>query len=112
MIGDEDWTYQDGVAALVGVRILCPDCGAVTHIGNTSTRGYFDVARDHMAVVDGITAAEANRVIASHFSEWEERSRMTWAVAVAVAPELLAKYPDLSLLVGHVAGPGDGALYS
>jgi hypothetical protein len=109
MIADEEWTYAGGTATLTGIRILCPACNAVTHIGNTSTRGYYDVARDHMALINGITAGDADRLIAAHLAEWQQRSAMTWMVAAA--PELLSRYPELSILVGHRAGPGDGMVY-
>jgi hypothetical protein len=45
MVGDEVWDYT---ATLVGVRIICPDCNAVTHFGSTNARGYAERALDHM----------------------------------------------------------------
>jgi hypothetical protein len=96
MIGDEEWLYEDGVATLTGVRLVCPDCNGVTHIGSTSARGYFDQARDHMAAVNGITADEADRLIDAAFREWSQRSRLTWRLAVS--PDLLARFPELVVL--------------
>lgn len=96
MVGDEAWDYGDGVATLTHVQIVCPDCNAVTHIGSTSTRGYGQVARDHMARVNGISTEEANVLIAHALREWRQLSRRTWSVSVA--PDLLARYPELSVL--------------
>jgi hypothetical protein len=107
MIGDEEWDYRDGVAELTGVRIVCPDCNAVTHIGRTSSDGYYDVARDHMARVNGITPAEADMLVDEQGEIWLSRSKLSWVVEVA--PDLLARHPDLGVLVGRRAEPiGEG----
>lgn len=98
MIGDEDWEYADGIATLARVQIICPDCNAVIHIGRTITDGYGDVARDHMCRVNGIGADEADGIIDVSFAEWRERSVVGWTIAVA--PGLLARYPELSILDG------------
>ena len=98
MIGDEEWNYSDQVATLTGVRIVCPDCNAVTHIGSTASRGFGDVAFDHMCRINGIKAAEAHRVVNASFDDWRERSLQDWTIAVA--PELLARYPELAILDG------------
>lgn len=98
MVGDEEWDYTDGIATLLRVRIVCRDCDAVTHIGWTAGRGYGDMARDHMGQVNGMTKDEADRIIAASFVEWRERSLRDWEVAVA--PDLLDRYPDLSILNG------------
>jgi hypothetical protein len=109
MIGDEEWEYADCAATLIGVRIVCPDCSGVTHIGSSASRGYGEVARDHMAKVNGMTKSEANRVIDASFAEWRERSKQTWTVQVA--PDLLTRYPELAELAGRMGGPGDGRAY-
>ena len=98
MIGDEEWDYGDGVATLVGVRMVCGDCDAVTHIGSTTRRGYAEVARDHMTRINGIAREEADQIIAMSFREWRARSARSWTVAVA--PDLLDRYPELAVLNG------------
>jgi len=98
MVGDEVWDYTGGIATLVGVRIVCPDCDAVTHIGSTARRGYGEMARDHMCRVNGITTAEADRIIDASFREWRTRSLMDWTIAVR--PDLLDRYPELAILDG------------
>lgn len=105
MVGDEEWTYEDGVALLADIRIVCPDCNAVTHIGHTSVAGYGDVALAHMARVNGGSIAEAARLLALEAEEWRKRSGVTWTVAVA--PDLVERYPELSVLVGRTSVPGD-----
>ncbi len=109
MICDEEWSYTDGVALLTGVRIVCPDCNAVTHIGRTGADGYYDVARDHMARVNGITPAEADERIAQRFDAWRLQSSQSWTIDVA--PGLLERYPELALLVGRSVGPGEVRTY-
>ena len=96
MVGDEVWDYGDGMATLTGVRIVCRDCDAVTHIGSTSGRGYLEAARDHMARINGISTDEANVLIDVAFREWQGRSRLPWTVSVSA--DLLARYPELAVL--------------
>lgn len=62
---DEEWEYDDdqGLAVLAGFRMLCPDCNAVVHPGNTSLRGLGDVALEHMARVNGTTVEVAHREV-------------------------------------------------
>jgi hypothetical protein len=86
MIGDEEWEYSDGIATLTGVRIVCPDCNAVTHIGSTGACGYGDMARDHMCRVNGMTTSEANRIIDASFREWRARSLVDWTICGGARP--------------------------
>lgn len=103
MIGDEEWEYADGIATLTGVRVVCPDCNAVTHIGSTGARGYGDVAREHMCRINAMKPAEADQIIEASFQQWRERSLLDWRIVVA--PDLLARYTDLAILEGGY-GPG------
>lgn len=89
MVCDEEWVYEDGVARLTGTRILCPDCNAVTHNGQSNLAGYGDVALAQMARVNGISVAEAASLIQLEFEDWRERSGVAWTVAVA--PDLLER---------------------
>lgn len=98
MICDEVWSYENGLATLTELRILCPGCDAVVHLGQTDVRGFGDVARDHMAAVSGLTVEEADQIIDGHFAQWRELSKQSWEVAVS--PDLLATYPALGALVG------------
>ena len=106
MVCDEEWVYEGDVARLIGTRIICPDCNGVTHIGRAGLAGYGDVALEHMARVNGITVREAQRLVALDAEEWHQRSRGVWTVAVA--SDLLARYPFLSVLVGLTSAPGTG----
>lgn len=106
MVGDEEWSYEDGVALLTAIRIVCPDCSAVTHIGEADQAGYGQVARAHMCAINDISAVEAEAAISGALQEWRVRSSIRWTVKVA--PSLLARYPELSALDGLGAAPGDG----
>jgi hypothetical protein len=53
--------------------------------------------------VNGLSAAQAERAISVEFEEWRERSSVTWTVAVA--PNLVERYPEFSALVGLAAAP-------
>ena len=103
---DEEWAYEGGVALLTGTRILCPDCNAVTHLGRTGLAGYGDVALEHMARVNGTTVRDAQKLTALQFEVWRQRSQGAWTVAVA--SDLLARYPFLEVLVGLTSAPGSG----
>lgn len=100
MVCDEVWEYEDAghVATLVGLRPLCRNCDGVTHIGQTASRGYGDVALAHMAKVNGSTEEEARQIERDAYRTWRQRSQLAWTVAVA--PALLKRYPDLAVLDG------------
>jgi hypothetical protein len=106
MVGDEEWSYESGLALLADIRIVCPDCSAVTHISEADRAGFRAVALAHMCRINGISRAEAESVISVEFELWRERSSVTWTVTVA--PNLLDRYPALSALVGLTATPGEG----
>jgi hypothetical protein len=96
MIGDEVWDYDAGIATLVRVRIVCPDCNGVTHFARTAVQGYGDVAVEHMARVNGTSIGAARRVVAGCIEEWRARSELEWTVVIS--PGLLARYPELTIL--------------
>lgn len=105
---DEDWEYDEatGIALLARLRILCPDCDAVTHIGFTGTRGYAEVAYEHMARVNSTSVREARAACGEAMLKWRRLSTRSWLVAVA--PDLLEAHAELSILVGRT---GAGRLH-
>jgi hypothetical protein len=107
MILDEDWTYAAGVATLAGFRIVCPDCSGVIHLMRTIRMGYSEVAIDHWMRVNGIDEAEVMRLLVELCQAMEEQRTLAWTETVA--PELLASYPELSVIKGQVGRPGEGA---
>lgn len=96
MVCDEDWSYVNGIALLREVQVVCPDCNAVIHFGRTNVAGYGQVALEHMARINGVTVEETVPLIDAAFAEWRERSQINWTVAIA--PELLERYPELAAL--------------
>lgn len=108
MVCDEEWTYDDdnGRAVLAGFRILCLDCDAVNHLGQTTLRGHADEAYEHMAQINGCSVDEAMAAADEDFATWHRRSERSWSVSVL--PSLLATYPELAVLDGLVAAPGAG----
>ncbi len=96
MVGDEVWHYGDGIATLVAVRIVCRDCDAVTHMGSTAVRGYGADALLHMSAINGMTFEQTKQIVDTHFDQWRIRSARDWTVAVA--PDVLARYPELAIL--------------
>lgn len=108
MVCDEEWSYDDdnGRSVLTGLRILCPDCDAVNHLGQTSLRGHADEAYEHMAHINGCSVEEAMAAAAEDFETWHRRSERSWSVSVL--PGVLAMYPELAVLDGLGAEPGAG----
>jgi hypothetical protein len=106
MICDEVWAYENGIATLVGLQIICPDCSGVIHIGEAIQAGYGPVATDHLMRVNAIERTEALRLVDDAFAVWRDESRMTWKTTVA--RDLLARYPALAVLSDRVASPDDG----
>jgi hypothetical protein len=95
----ERWVYDDGehVATLVGFECVCRRCSLVHHIGLASTGAIgttaFADALARLASINGITAEEAQVVLAEALKLWNERSAVGWRQCVQ--PELVARYPVL-----------------
>jgi hypothetical protein len=102
MVCDEDWEYDEGMerARLTALRILCRDCDSVCHAGRAGKEAREPGGRVsvHLARVNGITEQEAQKLLQRAFQEWTERSCLSWKVEVA--PELLARFPELKVLHG------------
>lgn len=94
----ERWRYDDkrGRATLAGFEIHCADCDAVSHAGRAIMLGFGDVVIKQLRKVNGCTAEEANRMVATAMLLWKRRSRKKWKVVVAAA--LLKTHPRLQVL--------------
>lgn len=98
---NEQWNYDDanGVARLTGFQIVCVACHGAIHMGRTAAVGYLSDALAHLQRVNGITEPEARRMFHGAMEVWRERNQKHWRVVVA--PELLANFPELEVLVGR-----------
>ncbi|MDP8931323.1 MAG: hypothetical protein M3O70_22825 [Actinomycetota bacterium] len=108
MACDEVWHYDpDGpVATLAALRILCPRCDAVCHLGHTGvSRGpqAYDRAIRHMARVNGTPIREALGIADREWQRWRELSAIVgWQVRMAA--DLAARFPALSIVERHHLG--------
>jgi len=98
MVCTEEWSYGAGIATLVELRIVCPDCNAARHIGSAARRGTaaFVQAFDHLVRVNRISQEQAMRLVDGCMAEWRASSMREWRVTVA--DELVARYPALAIL--------------
>lgn len=95
----EVWEYDEavGVQRLVRMIALCPACHEVKHIGLAGIKGRGDVARAHLAAVNGWTAAVASRYVDEAFAVWSARSGRAWSLDVSalasygVDPKIIAE---------------------
>lgn len=103
MIVDEVWFYMPGMATLVGLQLLCPRCNNVIHSQNALARGVPEEAIvAHCAAVNGVDETAAASLIAEARAAWGKlHSSPTWGVMVV--PEVLERFPALSVLHGVVA---------
>lgn len=102
MVCDEDWRYDamEQVASLTALRILCPACDAVCHLGHTAAaRGQeaSDRAVRHMARVNGTSIDEALFLIDQEWERWRQLSSIQrWVVRVT--PGLALRFPALRIV--------------
>jgi hypothetical protein len=97
----EKWEYDEVTAtvSLVGFEIHCAACHSVIHIGRISMLGdsiYEEVLAHFRKVNGGLTKKRANQLIDDAWQVWAEREGIKWKIAVA--PELLCRYPQLERL--------------
>jgi hypothetical protein len=113
MVCDEDWRYalldrggpgERGVARLVDLRLLCPRCDRVVHLGHTESRhgrAGADGAMAHAARVNGIAVEDVRLLVEGAFEAWARLSSVRrWTVEVA--PDLAARHPELRVVEGEV----------
>ncbi|MDP8929837.1 MAG: hypothetical protein M3O70_15015 [Actinomycetota bacterium] len=102
MVCDEGWQYDPDVpvAVLLALRLLCPRCDAVCHVGHTGvSRGpqAYDRAISHMARVNGTSIRDALEMVDREWQRWRELSAIVgWRVRVAA--DLAARFPALSIV--------------
>jgi hypothetical protein len=97
------WEYDEaaGVQRLVRMIALCPACHEVKHIGFAEIKGRGDVARAHLAAVNGWSAAVASRYVDEAFAVWSARSGRAWSLDVSalasygVDPAILAEASEM-----------------
>jgi len=100
----EVWEYDEaaGVQRLVRMLALCPACHEVKHIGLAGIRGRADLAREHLARVNGWSLAVADRYIQKAFATWRARSTRSWSLDISslrqygIDPALIAEAGNAS----------------
>lgn len=81
----EVWEYDEsaGVQRLVRMIALCPACHEVKHIGLAGIKGRGNIAREHLAAVNGWTASAASQYVDQAFTLWRARSSREWSLDVS-----------------------------
>jgi len=102
MVCHESWAYDDVTCTVTldGFKIECPDCNAVSHLGQTALRGFASQALAHLAAVNEISLREAMAQAQLARDAWDRRSREEWVVRVA--PMLLVRWAELAVLDGRL----------
>lgn len=98
----EVWEYDESarVQRLLRMIALCPACHEVKHIGLAGIKGRGDLAREHLATVNGWTSAEASRYVDEAFAIWRLRSGQTWKLDISA----LEAYEIDPALIADAAG--------
>lgn len=78
----EIWNYEDNhhIQKLIGLMALCPACHEVKHIGLAHVRGRGEVAKAHLAKVNGWTPEKTGRYLSKVKKVWLERSEQQWTL--------------------------------
>jgi len=100
----EVWEYDEAAGAqrLVRMIALCPACHEVKHIGLAGIRGRAELAREHLAQVNGWSSDVAERYIQEAFATWRSRSARAWSLDISnlaayeVDPALIAETGEAS----------------
>ncbi len=81
----EIWEFcdQHKTQTLQGLIALCPSCHEVKHMGLAGKRGRGNIARAHLAKVNGWTSAQSQDHIRKAFQVWEKRSRHDWELDIS-----------------------------
>lgn len=102
MVCDEVWRYdpEARTAELTSLRILCPACNAVCHLGYTGV-AYGHEAHEravrHMARVNATSVGQALAMIDREWERWRILSSVQrWTVRVE--PELASRFPALRIV--------------
>ena len=80
----ERFEYVDGVQVLRRLLCACSKCHLVLHFGHARATGQEDVAREHMAKVNGWDDAQVETAINGAFAEWAGRSRSNWVLDLSI----------------------------
>ena len=101
MVCHEVWSYNDDamIATLTALTIVCPLCNLAEQPGRASLAGYSDGAQQQLATVNGVSLEEAAALIDECMEVWRRRSQHSWTVAVA--PDLLQRFPELNWVALH-----------
>ena len=89
----EIWEFddKDKTQTLKGLISLCPACHEVKHIGLAEIKGRGDIARAHLAKINGWNIDQAQRYINTSFDIWNERSNHLWTLDTSWVKENLNK---------------------
>lgn len=76
----EIWDYDDAthVQKLLGLTALCPACHEVKHIGLAGVRGRGEIAKAHLAEINGWTPEITDKYLRKVARTWKERSHHQW----------------------------------
>ena len=92
----EIWQYDDKnhVQKLMDLTALCPACHEVKHIGFAGTRNRGDIAKEHLAKVNGWTKQKADKYVQEQFATWKKRSSFGWQIDLNWLEERNITYKD------------------
>lgn len=77
--------------------VLCSLCDAALHLVGAVRFGRADLTVRQLSRVNGISLAEAQRLLKRALKLWSERNHKKWHLTVS--EHLLDRYPQLSILV-------------
>lgn len=85
------WDADAMTQILTGFIALCPDCHKVKHAGLWINKGFKNLVIEHLAIVNSITAKEAELHVLESFITWRKNSEdpTKWKLDISYAHEYL-----------------------
>ena len=72
-----DWDDKKHIQKLIGLRCLCWECHEATHLAYRGFLGDIKMTK-HLALVNGITIFNANKILLKAYLQWSIRSKHEW----------------------------------
>lgn len=96
----EIWEYDDYnyVQKLVGFIALCPSCHEVKHIGNANRLGRGDIAKKHLAKVNGWSSEEVDYYLLQVFKTWAICSTFNYKLDLSLLDKMGIEYKSDRIL--------------
>lgn len=95
----EIWQYDEMTQTqkLKGFIALCPLCHTVKHFGYAQLNGKEDIAKQHLAKVNGWNMREVSEYIGECWGMWQHRNKIDWKLDISFMDVFLDEPAELPM---------------